>query len=135
NGTLVVTGARGFEGIVSELRADTLATRTLIDSLDGASGGVATDGVWLYTGNGFAFESAPGNSGTGEVRALRLSDLGDTPLSFEADGVAVADALSAGSLAIDALGNLVIGGSEFGGESGFFSVIGADLLADALTGS
>lgn len=135
NDTLYVTGAQGFAGVVSELRASTLATRVVVDSLDGASGGVVTDGAWLYTGNGFAYESAPGASQTGEVRAFRLSDLGGVPLSFEAHGLTVADALSAGSLAIDALGNLVVGGSEFGGETGFFSVIDSALLADALNGA
>lgn len=139
NDTLFVSGAAGFSGgIVSQLSASTLSTRTVIDSIDGASGGVITDGTWLYTGNGFAFDSAPGSSQTGEVRAFLLTDLanGAAPLSFESAGIAVADALSAASLAIDALGNLVIGGAEFGGgESGFFAVIGADLLSDALAGA
>lgn len=139
NDTLFVSGADGFSGgIVSQLTASTLSTRTVVDSLDGASGGVITDGTWLYTGNGFAFDSAPGNSQTGEVRAFLLSDLANAaaPFSYEASGVAVADALSAASLAIDSRGNLLIGGAEFGGgESGFFAVIGADLLSDALAGA
>lgn len=137
--TLYITGAADFSGgIVTELDASTLSTRVVINDLQGGSGGVVTDGTWLYTGNGFDFNSGPGGgSETGEVRAFRVSDFTGSPLSFEQDGVAVADALSAGSLAIDSLGNLVIGGADFapGGESGFFSVIGSGDISDALLGA
>lgn len=136
--TLFVTGAADFSGgIVTELDASTLSTRVVVNDIQGGSGGVVTDGTWLYTGNGFDFDSAPGTSETGEVRAFRLSDFTGSPLSFEQGGIPVADALSAGSLAIDALGNLVIGGADFatGGESGFFSVIGSGDLSNALLGA
>ncbi len=137
NDTLYVTGAADFSGgIVSELSAASLSTRVVINDLQGGSGGVATDGAWLYTGNGFDFDDMSGSE-TGEVRAFRLADLDGAPVSFENGGLAVADALSAGSLAFDSLGNLVIGGADFstGGENGFFSVVGADLLSDALVGA
>jgi hypothetical protein len=137
NDTLYVTGAEGFSGaIVSELRAGSLATRVVINDIQGGSGGVATDGTWLYTGNGFDFDDMSGSE-TGEVRAFRLSEFTGAPISFETGGVAVADALSAGSLALDALGNLVIGGADFGagGENGFFSVVGSDALSSAILGA
>ncbi len=137
NDTLFVTGAADFSGgIVSELDASTLATRIVVNDIQGGSGGVVTDGTWLYTGNGFDFDDMSG-SATGEVRAFRLSDFTGSPISFEQSGVAVADALSAGSLGLDSLGNLVIGGADFapGGENGFFSVIGSDDLTNALLGS
>ena len=137
NDTLYVTGAEGFSGgIVTELIAGSLSTRVVINDLQGGSGGVATDGTWLYTGNGFDFDDMSGSE-TGEVRAFRLADLAGAPVSFENSGVAVADALSAGSLTLDSLGNLVIGGADFGagGENGFFSVVGSDLLSDALLGA
>jgi hypothetical protein len=138
NDTLYVTGAADFSGsIVTELDASTLSTRVVVNDIQGGSGGVVTDGTWLYTSNGFDFDPTPGTSETGEVRAFRLSDFNGSPVSFEMNGVAVADALSAGSLAIDALGNLVIGGADFavGGESGFFSVINSNIIADALLGA
>jgi uncharacterized protein (TIGR03382 family) len=136
--TLYVTGAADFSGsIVTELNASTLSTRVVVNDIQGGSGGVVTDGTWLYTGNGFDFDPTPGTSETGEVRAFRLSEFDGSPLSFEQGGLPVADALSAGSLAIDALGNLIIGGADFavGGESGFFSVINSNIIADALLGA
>lgn len=136
--TLYITGAADFSGgIVTELNASTLSTRVVVNDLQGGSGGVVTDGTWLYTGNGFDFDPTPGTSETGEVRAFRLSDFNGSPVSFEMSGNAIADALSAGSLAIDSLGNLVIGGADFadGGESGFFSVIESNTIADALLGA
>lgn len=135
--TLYVTGAADFSGsLVSELDARSLASRVVVNDIQGGSGGVATDGTWLYTGNGFDFDDMSGSE-TGEVRAFRLADLAGGPVSFEQGGLPVADALSAGSLAVDSLGNLVIGGADFapGGESGFVSVVGSGPLADALLGA
>lgn len=134
NDTLHVSGAADFSGgIVSELDASSLSSRVVINDLQGGSGGVATRGGRLYTSNGFDFDEMNGSE-TGEVRAFDLTDLNAAPVSFEQSGMPVADALSAGSLAFDSLGNLVIGGADFaeGGESGFFSVIDADLLGSGI---
>jgi hypothetical protein len=137
NSSLLVSGGDANGAYVAELDAGVFTTRLLVNDVGGASGGISTDGTTLYTGNGFDFDTK-GGSETGEVRGFDLAALlaGAEPESFETTGIPVADALSAGSLAIDSLGNLIIGGSDFfsGGESGFFAVVGADLLADALAG-
>lgn len=133
NGRLLVTGANG-PSIVNEITvgASTLTQRTVVDDIAGASGGVTTDGVYLYTGNGFSFG---GGSATGEVRALSLFaiDGSASPLSFENAGIPVAQSLSGSSLGFDGLGNLLIGGGDAftpGAENGYAAIVdGADIAA------
>jgi len=79
--TLAISGSDNASGASVVTRLDTLTgdTRVLVNDLAGASGGVATDGQYLYTGNGFSFG---GGSDTGEVRAFGLADLTGPALSF-----------------------------------------------------
>lgn len=103
-----------------------VSTRVL--ALDGSSAGVAFDQRGdLYTGNGF--DVLPGGSATGDVRAFLRGDIaeildGQRPeLEFASDGQFVGRVLSAGSLTFDAVGNLFIGGGDFGsGEIDYFAV-------------
>jgi hypothetical protein len=135
NDTLFVSGAN-TGSVVTEIRADTLGVRTVIDGIGGASGGVTTDGTYLYTGNGFAFG---GPSATGEVKAFLLADIDTavTPIDFEAHGISVADDLSGGSLGFDSRGNFLVGGGDFFGTSGdfgYFAVYDDEALDVALAG-
>lgn len=133
--TLMVSGTLDdFSGsVVTRIDAASGEARVVIDDIGGGAGGVTTDGVFLYTGNGF--DSQPGGSETGEVRAIELAMLGIDPVSFESVGIGVADALSAGSLGLDALGNLLVGGGDFiGGDLGYAAVVDGDAIAAALAG-
>ncbi|MEO1129883.1 MAG: hypothetical protein AAFX05_09295 [Planctomycetota bacterium] len=135
NDTLFVSGS-GATTVVTEIRADTLGVRTVIDGVGGASGGVTTDGTHLYTGNGFAFG---GPSATGEVKAFLLADIDAavTAIDFEASGVSVADDLSGGSLGFDSRGNFLVGGGDFFGTSGdfgYFAVYDDEALDVSLAG-
>lgn len=137
--TLMVTGGLfGSPASVTRITAPTLTSITVaqvISNIDGASGGVTSDGTYLYTSNGFA--SATATSTTGEVRVFLLTDLlgsAATPIDFEASGIPVAHALSASSLGFDALGNMLIGGGDFLGEQGFVSVVDQSAIAVALIG-
>ena len=137
NDTLFVSGF-GAQAIVSEIDLAGATARTVIADIAGASGGITTDGTYLYTSNGFDF--GPGGSDVGEVRAFRLSDIaslaaGDA-LSFETQGRAVADALSGASLGFDSLGNLLVGGGDFfgSGDVGYAAIVDADAVAAALGG-
>jgi hypothetical protein len=137
NGRLLVTGANG-PSVVNEITvgASTLTQRTVVDDIAGASGGVTTDGVYLYTGNGYSFG---GGSATGEVRAFPLAaiDAALSPLSFESAGIPVAQSLSGSSLGFDGLGNMLIGGGDAftpGAENGFAAVLDGAAIAAALGG-
>ena len=117
---------------MTRLDLDTGNTSVLINDLGGASAGVAFDGTYLYTGNGFQFA---GPSVTGEVRAFDLADLGGAPVSFENDGLTVASALSAATIDFDAEGNMLLGGGDsISGDSGYAAVIDAALIEAALNG-
>jgi len=135
NDTLYVTGSDGGS-VVNEIDAPTASARTVIDGVGGASGGVTTDGTYLYTANGFA---GSGPSGTGEVKAFTLADVAGaaTPIDFEANGVSVVDDLSGNSLGFDSEGNFLIGGGDYFGASGdfgYFAVYDDAALAGALAG-
>lgn len=136
--TLFVVGSDAATFANGVYRVDvTGGTSTLvIGDFGGASGGITTDGSFLYTGNGF--DLAAGGSVTGEVRAVALGDLdGSGPLvSFEDDMIPVASALSGGSLGFDGLGNFLIGGGDAfgGGDVDFAGVIAGARIADALGG-
>ena len=138
DGTLFVTGSDAATFANGVYRLDlTGSTSTLVvDDFGGASGGIATDGTYLYTGNGFGFGT--GSSVTGEVRAVLLSSVDGTgPLvSFESEMAPVARALSGGSLGFDGFGNFLIGGGDgfSGGEADFAGVIAGSRIADALAG-
>lgn len=136
DGTLFVTGSDSATFANGVYRLDlTGNTSTLVvHDFGGASAGIATDGTYLYTGNGFSFGS--GSSVTGEVRAVLLGDVDGTgPLvSFESEMIPVARALSAGSLGFDGFGNFLIGGGDFLGEADFAGVIAGSRIADALAG-
>lgn len=109
----------------------------IVDNIGGASSGIAFDGEGvLYTGNGFAGD---GPSDTGDVKAIPFADWQDglvgDPADFENDGVFLVDLLSAGSLGFDAAGNFYVGGGDsFSGDSGYFALVDAQALADALAG-
>lgn len=139
--TLYVSGSDASLGsVVTSIDASTLDARVVVSNIGGASGGVVTDNQFLYTGNGFDF--APGGSDTGEVRAFSLAAItaaasSGAPLDFEAAGRPVADALSASSLAIDALGNLFVGGGDFfggSGDLGYAAAVSASAIQAALAG-
>lgn len=134
--TLYVTGADSFgsPSQVSRIDAGALTVDTVVSGIQGASAGVATDGQYLYTANGFANGTG---SETGNIRAFDLSMLAaGGPLNFETDGVLVADTLSGGNLGFDQLGNLHVGGGDaFGsGDAGYAGVVDGDAIAAALTG-
>ncbi len=139
--TLYVSGSDATLGsVVTSIDAPSLDARVVVSNVGGASGGVVTDGQFLYTGNGFDF--APGGSDTGEVRAFSLAAItaaasSGAPLDFEAIGRPVADALSASSLAIDAQGNLFVGGGDFfggSGDLGYAAAISGSAIQAALAG-
>ncbi len=134
DGRLYVTGAAA-ESIVTEILPGSMTSRVVVNNIGGASGGVTTDGTYLYTGNGFDF--GPGGSQTGDVRAFALSslDLRAAPVDFENGGVLVARSLSASSLGFDSLGNLLVGGGDFAsGDQGYAAVIDGARIAAALGG-
>jgi hypothetical protein len=136
--TLYVTGADAatFASGVYEVDLATNTATLVVNDIGGASAGVAVrDGV-LFTGNGF--DTTAGGSDVGEVRAVELSALGNSPVSFESAMTPVADALSANSLGFDPLGNLLIGGGDsFGGSGdiGYAGVIDGDAIDAALAGA
>lgn len=137
DGSLFVTGAE-TESVVTRIDTMTLTASTVISNIGGGSGGVTTDGAYLYTSNGFDFDPTSGSE-TGEVRAFALGDLAfrGAPLDFESEGISVARALSGGSLGFDDAGNLLIGGGDFFGGSGDFgyaAVVDNEAIASALLG-
>lgn len=143
DGALYVSGGDAALGsIVTRIDGATHEARVVVSNIGGASGGVTTDGMNLYTANGFDFVPGAGSSDTGEVRAFALSAItsaasSGTPLDFEALGRPVADALTASSLAFDVTGNLLVGGGDFFGGSGDFgyaAAVGAGAIQSALAG-
>jgi len=113
--------------------------RTIIGNINGASGGVALDSAGnLYTGNGFTYG---GPSQTGYIYAFPSSLYtpalaGGPPANFETQGIPIVDLLSAGTLAFDAQGNLLVGGGEFGssGDNNYFALVHAPAITAALAG-
>jgi len=100
---------------------------------DAASAGVAFDSDGrLYTGNGF--DLAAGGTETGFIKAFEMAAL---PADFVADGVLIADVLTATPLDFDCEGNLLVGGGDlFGGSGdfGYFGIVNAHVVERALTG-
>lgn len=112
---------------------------TVVANIGGASAGVAFDGAGrLFTANGF--DLGPGGSSTGTIRAFGLAEwtaaLSGTPIDFESSGVLVGEVLSAATLAFDPLGNLFVGGGDYGSlpDNGYFAVVSAAAIAQALGG-
>ncbi|MBC7771819.1 MAG: hypothetical protein H7210_04950, partial [Pyrinomonadaceae bacterium] len=107
---------------------------TIVRNIGGASSGVAFDSVGrLYTGNGFDLDDATG-SNTGTIRAFAPADWATGTVDFELGGTLVGEVLSAGSLAFDAEGNLLVGGGDFGGDSGYLGVVNHAALAGTFAG-
>lgn len=137
DGSLYVSGADA-ESVVTRIDTAALSASAVISNIAGGSGGVTTDGQYLYTANGFDFDVSSGSE-TGEIRAFELSDLVSrgAPLDFESEGITVARALSGNSLGFDDAGNLLIGGGDFFGGSadfGYAAVVDNSAIADALLG-
>jgi hypothetical protein len=109
--------------------------RTIVENIGGSSAGLAFDAMGnLYTGNGF--DGAAGGSETGTIRAFSSAAWdGASPADFESGGTLIGEALSAGGLSFDSIGNLFVGGGDFDeGDAGYVGVIAADAIADALAG-
>ncbi len=111
----------------------------IINNIGGASGGITFDQLGnLYTGNGY---SLAGSSGTGATKAFEYSTWTE-PLSggpapdFELEGTLIIDILSASPLALDADGDLIVGGGDFygSGEGDFVAVVNALIVNRALAG-
>lgn len=134
--SLLVTGSDSSGTLVTQIDTAALTGRTVIGNVNGAAAGITSDGAFVYVGNGFSFG---GPSMTGEIRAFPLGAVtgAATPLDFEAQGLPVADALTASSLGFDGAGNLLIGGGDFfggSGDVGSAAVVVADAIALALAG-
>lgn len=132
-------GSFGSPGVVTRL--DTTSSTAapvntaVINNIGGASAGVALDAAGnLFTGNGF---DGTGPSDTGWIKAvLAAAWQTNPPVDFEgsSSSVFVADLLSAGSLAFDAEGNLLVGGGDFGSDSNFFALISGAAINNLLSG-
>jgi len=94
----------------------------IIEGIGGASAGIAFDSAGrLYTGNGFA---GSGPSGTGWIKAFDPALWTAGPADFEQDGRFVADVLSSATLRFDGVGNLFVGGGDFGeSDTGYLAVL------------
>lgn len=138
NTTLFVSGGDFSTTGVTRIDTASFTTRVVVSGVGGASGGITTDGAYLYTGNGFDF--APGGSETGEVRAFSLAAIttaaaSGVPLDFEFVGRPVAETLSAYPLAFDTHGNLLVGGADgIQGDEGYAAAISASAIQLALGG-
>jgi hypothetical protein len=133
--TLFVNGFGASSQLV-RVDADALAATTVVENIGQGTGGVVSDGTYLYQGIGF--DTSAGGAPTGEVRAFPLADLlvATAPVDFGA-GVLVADALSGSPLGLDAFGDLLIGGGDFfagSNDFGYAAVVDADAVALALAG-
>lgn len=131
--TLYVSGA-GLSGAgVFRVDVATLQASPVVAGIGGASGGVTTDGVHLYTANGF---SIAGPSPTGAIKAFALSSLTPgAPVDFESDGRLVAQVLSGNTLGFDGLGNLLAGGGDWSApDPGFAAVVDGEEVLGALAG-
>jgi len=138
DGRLYLSGADFSDTIVSVIdgvdRGAPVVTR-LIEGVGGASGGVTVRDGTLFTSNGFDFDDSAGSI-TGDVRAFELDTLSRGAANFETDGTLVASALSGLSLGFDGLGNMLIGGGDFGNPSqfGFGSIVSGDAILAAISG-
>lgn len=131
NSSLFVTGGDfGSPSVVTAIDTVAGTSSVVIDNIDGAPSGITISDGRLYTGNGFSYGDG---SLTGDIFAFDLGDFDNRSVDFS-EGTLVANALSAGSLGFDAMGNLLVGGGDFAGEIGFASVIDALAIEDALSG-
>lgn len=128
DGTLYVSGGNFTDTLVTRLDAQTGAFGAVVSGVAGASGGVTSDGTYLFTANGFAFG---GGSATGDVKAFALASLTPgAPVNFEGQGTLVASVLSGNTLGFDGVGNLLVGG----GPGGFAAVVDGTQVQAALAG-
>jgi hypothetical protein len=133
--TLYVAGAT-TTGEVREIDLGASSSRLVVSNIGLSAGGLTSDGVHLFAGNGF--DLGGGSSSTGEVRAFEWSAItaASSPVDF-ASGIPVADALSGASLDFDLFGNLFIGGGDvFGGSGdvGYAAAVDAGAVQAALLG-
>lgn len=137
DGTLFVSGSDFDGSFVARLDVATGGVRRVITGINGAAGGVTTDGAYLYAANGFGFG---GPSMTGEVRAVPLGTISGPsapPVDFESAAIPVARALTGSSLGFDGAGNLLVGGGDYFGSSGDIgscAVFDGEAVAAALAG-
>lgn len=136
--TLLVTGSDGSGSTVSVVNPVTLAARTIVSNIGGSVGGVAANGSFLFTSNGFDFDTSVGSE-TGDIRAVPLGAAlaSATPIDFESAMQPVARLLSGGSLGFDGAGNLLVGGGDvfgFSGDYGYAGVLDAGLVSSAASG-
>ncbi len=136
--TLLVTGSDGSGSTVSVVNPTTLATRTIVSNIGGSVGGVTANGSFLFTSNGFDFDTSVGSE-TGDIRAVPLATAlaSMTPIDFESAMQPVARLLSGGSLGFDGAGNLLVGGGDvfgFSGDYGYAGVLDAGLVSSAASG-
>ena len=136
--TLFVTGSDAFGAPSFVTRIDAtslgaLSADVAVSNVGGASGGIATDGSYLYTSNGY--DNGPGGSSTGTIKAFALADVLGGVVDFEFGGIEVGDVLSGSPLDFDGLGNLLVGGGDFDeGDYGYAGVVAADAVGTALGG-
>lgn len=123
--SMLVTGSDGSGSTVSVVNPITLAARTIVSNIGGSVGGVAANGAYLFTSNGFDFDTSTG-SGTGDIRSVSLAAAlaSMTPIDFENAMQPVARVLSGASLGFDGAGNLLVGGGDVFGSSGDFGYAG-----------
>ncbi len=139
NANLAITfGDFGSPSSVSLLdtSSDPLApiNNVVISNIGGGSAGVAFDGAGrLFTGNGF--DTEPGGSETGSIRAFDPAEWMTGAVDFEVGGIEIAEILSSASLSFDLDGNLFVGGGDFGGgDLGTLAVVNTDAIDLALGG-
>ncbi|RMH26082.1 MAG: hypothetical protein D6693_07740 [Planctomycetota bacterium] len=136
----IAAGAFGSPSIVTmlDVTSDPSApvNPVIVSNIAGASGGVAfdSDGA-LYTGNGFDLTPAtPRTSRTGAIKRFTPGEW-SAGADFETGGRPVLELLSAGPLAFDADGDLLVGGGDFAqGQTGFVGVVRAGVLAGVIAG-
>lgn len=133
NSTLLVAGGGAVGTITSTINSNTLTGRTIINGVDGASGGVAYTGTHILAANGFDFGPGTG-SNSGEIRAIPFATAmsSSTPINFETGMTPIAHVLSGSPLEFDPFGNLLVGGGDVFGTSGDFGYAGI-VDGDALT--
>jgi hypothetical protein len=145
NRYVAISAGTSSAGIVTALDSTSASTSspsnvTLVDSIGGASGGIAFDSAGnMFTSDGF---KSAGPSVTGEVMAIPSSAwhaalAGGTPVHFETQGIPIVALLSASPIGFDSAGNLVVGGSNsFGSppDDNYFAIVHAPAVAAALAG-
>ncbi len=125
--------------VLDTLSADPVSpiNTVVIDSVGGASGGIAFDaGGNLVTANGL---SSIGPSGTGTIKAFRFEEwtaplAGGDPLNFETDGTFIVDVLGGVSLGFDDHGNLLVGGADAAPDDDAVAIVRAARINAALLG-